>query len=141
MKKKKVIFLILVAMLLFIESRCLFVLDTDSILQELKKLNIEVTGPAKQIEETLPAELSGPNYGLKKIICERSGWNLSAFAGKKVLFTCFPIKEKYENELLNVWVISYGEKIVCIYKTVREGSALTPGIFPVGNPQKDMIKK
>jgi hypothetical protein len=134
MKKKCIIFVILGAILVFMGSKCLFASSIDAVLQELKKLNIEVAGPAEQTEEQLPAEFSGPYWGLLKNICRDSGWDLAAYAGKKVLSTCFPIKEKYGDDPLNVWVISSGEKIVCVYKTVRD---LAPGIFPVENSGKE----
>jgi hypothetical protein len=137
MEKRKFLCIILVVVQIFICGICLFALDTDVILSELKRLNIEVTGSAKQIEIQLPTELTGPNWGFKKIICEEAGYDLSAYAGRKVLFTYFPINEKWNlKEPLNVWVISNGEKIICVYKTVREDSNLAPGIFPVENPIK-----
>jgi len=107
----------------------------DAIVAELQKLNIVVTGPAKQIEIQVPNELSGPNWGLKKIICEEGGYNLSSCAGKKVLFTYFPINERWNLiEPLNVLVVSDGDKIICVYKAVREDSSVAPGVFSVKNP-------
>jgi len=69
---------------------------------------------------------------LKKIICEQGGYDLSAYAGKKVSLSCFPISEKYQlKEPLNVWVVSSGDKVVCVYKA---GSNSVPGVFPVEKP-------
>ena len=84
MKNKKFLYIILLAVLiLFSKAVYLFALDRDVILSELKRLKIKVTGSAKQIEAQLPIKLSGADWGLKKIVCEQGGYDLSAYAGKK----------------------------------------------------------
>jgi len=135
MEKKKFAGAILAVVTIFMCGVCSYALDMDAIFLELKRLNIEVTGKAKQTEIQLPNELSGPNFGLKKTICEKGGYDLTTCAGKKALFTSFPIKEKWDSkkpliwgftykEPLNVWVVTCEEKIVCVYKAVRKGSGL-----------------
>jgi len=123
----------LAALLVFIGSSCLLAADNNAAVEALRKLNIEVIGPAEQTEEQLPDKLNGPYWGYLNNTCRDSGWDLSAYAGKKISSTCFPIQEKFGDEPLNVWVLSSAEKTVCIYKAVREGSSLVPGIFPVKN--------
>ncbi len=114
--------------------------DRSVILSELQRLNIEVTGASKQIELELPSVLSDANWGLKKIICEEGGYNLSAYAGKTILFTSYPINEVWNNtEPLNVWVATSEDKIVCVYKAVRENSMVAPGIFSI--KENSNIKK
>jgi hypothetical protein len=110
--------------------------DMDAILSEFKKLKIEVTGsPVKQFETQLPAALTDANWGLKKMICEQGGYNLSPYAGKKVTLSCFPISEKYRSkEPLNAWVVSSGDKVACVYKAVSENSSMAPGVFAVEKP-------
>ncbi len=127
-------FLWITLMFITMPLRTSFAADKDIILEELKRLEIKIVGSAKRIEVQLPTVLIGPDLGLKKTICEQSGYDLSAYAGKKVLFTAFPISEEYTSEPLNVWVISFEDKIVCVYKTVREGSVLVPGIFAIETP-------
>ncbi|MCU0652260.1 MAG: DUF4830 domain-containing protein [Candidatus Omnitrophica bacterium] len=134
--KKKIIIIIAAAILVFMGREYLFAADSDIILEKLKKLNIEVAGPAEQREEQLPEEFTGPYWGLLSNICRDSGWDLAAYAGKKVLSTSFPIQEKFGDDSLNVWVIDSGRRTACVYKTVREGSELVPGIFPVENTLK-----
>lgn len=107
----------------------------DDIFLELQRLNIIVTGVASRQEMTLPVFLSGPNWGLKKTVCEEGGYDLSSYSGKSVLLTSYPISETYNGEKLNVWIISSNDKIACVYKAVREGSSLSPGIFPASNTQ------
>jgi len=113
--------------------------DMDAILSELKKLKIEVAGsPVKQFETQLPAALTDANWGLKKMICGQGGYNLSAYAGKKVTLSCFPISEKYQSkEPLNVWVVSSGDKIACVYKAAGDNSSMAPGVFAVEKPKEE----
>jgi len=136
MGKKRFLYIISLVVAIFFGRSYLFALDNDVILSELKRLNIKITGPAKKIETELPTALSDANWGLKKTICEEGGYNLSDYAGEKVSLTCFPISERYNIiEPLNVWVVSSGDKIVCVYKKVREHSNMIPGVFPVKNPK------
>jgi hypothetical protein len=142
MRKKKSLRIILAVIIMYFGVVYSFALDINVILSELKRLNIKIMGPAKQIETQLPSELSDANWGLKKIICEQGGYNLSAYAGKKVSLTCFPISERYHFiEPLNVWVVSSGDKIVCVYKTVRENSNIIPGVFPVQDSKVKFSQK
>lgn len=98
---------------------------------ELEKLNVEVTGPSVETEIQLPLTFSDANWGLKKIVCEEGGYDLSSYAGKPVSFTSYNINDTYDGHPLDLVLISSGNVIVCAYKTVREGSNLSPGIFPV----------
>ena len=114
--------------------------NNNIVLSELQKLNIEVTGQPKQVELELPAALSDANWGLKKIVCGEGGYNLSAYVGQTVLLTQYLTNEIYNNtEPLNVWVVSSGGKIVCVYKTVTENSNMAPGVFSV--KENPLIKK
>lgn len=105
--------------------------EKTPISEELKKLNIQVIGQPKQIEFQLPSALTSSNWGLKKTICEEGGYNLSLYVGESVLLTSYAINERFENESLDAWIISKGDKIACVYKSVREDSILAPGIFSV----------
>src|SRR3989344_4429964 len=79
--------------------------NSNIVLSALQRLNIEVTGQPKQVELELPSNLSDANWGMKKTVCEEGGYNLSAYAGKTLLFTSYPINEVWNNtEPLNVWV-------------------------------------
>lgn len=102
-------------------------------LSELQRLNIQVTGgPLKQLQLDVPPVLSDANWGMKQLICKEGGYDLSAYAGKTLSYTCYPTNEIYANiDPLNVWIVSNGDEIVCIYKTVTESSGLAPGIFSV----------
>jgi len=138
---RRSILILLLFAVIFIWNASIFASEKDLILDELKALNIEVTGPVAQSEEELPLEFNGPFWGLLNNMCRDSGWDLSTYAGKKVLYSNYTIKDKYGNEPLDVWIISSGDKVICIYKSVREGSSLAPGLFVVHNPAKDKVKQ
>lgn len=125
-----------------ISSKCVYVEaeNKNIILSELEKLNIIIAGQPEQIKLKLPSILSDANWGLKKIVCEEGGYNLSAYAGQTVLLTQYLTNEVYGNtEPLNVWVISSGGQVVCVYKTVTENSTMEPGVFSV--KENSSIKK
>ena len=106
--------------------------NQNEIMSELKKLNITATGKPEQMELQLPEILSDDNWGVKKIACEEGGYNLSVYAGKTILLTKYSTNEIYDNaEPLDVWVVSSGEKVVCVYKTVVKNSNMAPGVFSV----------
>jgi len=107
--------------------------DRDIILSELKRLDIKIVSQPKQIELQLPLAFTDSNWSLKKAVCEEGEYDLSPYAGKSVLLTSYPILEKYENEPLDVWIVTIGDKIVCVYKAVREDSGLAPGVFPISS--------
>lgn len=112
----------------------------DEILLELKKLNITGVEKTKEIELRLPEILSDDNWGVKELICKDGGYNLSDYAGKNVLLTRYSTNEIYDKtEPLDVWIIKDKDKIVCVYKTVKEGSNMAPGVFSV--KENPLIKK
>jgi hypothetical protein len=129
--RKILIFLVLaVGFLVSVDS---FASVDNAIISELKRLQITTVGSPRSVELLIPEVLSGPNWGLTKIICDEGGYDLSASTGKKMIFTAFPIREKWRDEPLDVWIITDQQKIVCVYKAVREGSNAAPGIFSVKN--------
>lgn len=106
-------------------------ISNSGILSELARLNIKTTGQAKETSLTLPSSLNEPNWALKKTACEQGGYNLSAYAGKFVILTTYSITQKYGSEPLNVSVMSAANKIICVFKSVKEDSSMAPGIFSV----------
>ena len=114
----------------------------SSAVYELQKHSINTTGPEITSTLTLPSQLSGPNWGMKQAICQQGGYDLSSYAGKTVQLTQYPTDAIYRQvtrgqtstEPLNVWIISGGEKVLCLFLTVRQGSMLIPGIFSVNDP-------
>ena len=113
--------------------------NQNEITSELKKLNITPVEKTKEMEYNLPENLSDAGWYVKKIICEDGGYDLSPYAGKTVLLTRYSTNEVYDNtEPLDVWAVSSKGKVVCVYKTVTENSAMAPGVFSV--KENPMIK-
>lgn len=123
--------------------------NKDVILSELERLNIEVVGQPKHIEIELPFNLSGPNWGLKKTICEEGGYDLTKYVNRDVVITSYDvINEVYEHTdrsgiveefPLRAQIMVVDNEIACVYKIVREDTTLAPGIFSV--KQYPYIKK
>jgi hypothetical protein len=103
-------------------------------LNELKKLNIQITGNLSQSEQTLPSSLTGPDWSIKKDVCEQGGYNLSDFTGKSVFFNTWLTDEIYSqgSQPISVWVITYGNNIACVYKTVKDA---VPGVISINDQQ------
>jgi hypothetical protein len=102
------------------------------IVAELHRLNIATVGAPEQVKIQLPSDLSGSNWELKASACQEGGYDLSAYAGKDVLLTSYPTNQWYNNtQPLQVWVITGGNNILCVYSSLMEGRTFTPGIFSV----------
>lgn len=67
-------------------------------------------------------------------VCRKGGYDLSPYLGQDLTFTGYRTDITYEEEPLDVWVVSSDSKIVCIYLSVREDSTMAPGIFSVNDP-------
>lgn len=113
----------------------------NAISSEFKKLNITAVEKTKEMEYSLPENLSDAGWYLKKIICEEGGYDLSPYAGKSVLLTRYSTNEIYDNtEPLDAWAVSSKGKVVCVYKTVTENSTMVPGVFSVKDDPLIKIK-
>lgn len=108
--------------------------ETDTpVLAELSRLDIHVTGgPVKQLQIELPADLSDADWGPKNTICAEGGYDLSRYANKTLLFTVYPTNQVWSRtDPLNVWVVTDGDTLVCVYRAVTEKSTAAPGIFSI----------
>jgi len=106
--------------------------NQNILLAELQRLDIEVKDQWGQGELRIPSILTDANWGLKKEICKEGGYNLTAYAGKTLLFTSYLTNEILNNEeSLLVWILNDGNEIACVYKTVLESSSLIPGVFSI----------
>jgi len=134
MKNKVLVYIGLLLIGIFTVSSRSFASDADTILAELNRLNIKVAGPIEPEEDEIPVNLSGPYWGVLKGVCSQGGYDLSAYAGKKVMLVNLPIANNSDYPLpLDVIVFSCQEKIVCVYKVDKESA---PGMLPVSNPKK-----
>lgn len=103
---------------------------SSSTFSELVRLHITVDeNSIRQEEITLPLKLSDANWGLKQQVCKKAGYDLTAFAGQKLLFTSYSIIDSSaETDKKIAWVASKGEKIACVYKTAANTNIL-PGVY------------
>jgi hypothetical protein len=99
--------------------------------QEIERLGFETTGEATVQTIELPSQLDDANWGLKAMECQEGGYNLYFYAGETVTLTSVDITETCQGEPLTLWVVSKDEDIICVYKTVREGSSAAPGVWSV----------
>lgn len=102
---------------------------------EFNKYDIQPIGPYIEIDDSIPDTLSsiGSPWPLYNSFCMEGGYNLAAHAGHRVKFLGYPINEHYVSAALNVWAITDSNECACVYKAVRAGSTLTPGIFSVND--------
>jgi hypothetical protein len=101
------------------------------VLDELKRYGLHIKGNPTVTQITLPQEFNDANWGMKKTICEESGYSLSRHAGEKVFLISINIAEKYHNEPLTVWIITKKNTCIGAYVSVRKNSQLIPGIFSI----------
>jgi hypothetical protein len=99
--------------------------------QEIELLGFDTTGEATVETIDLPSQLDDANWGLKAIVCQEGGYDLYFYAGETVTLTSVDITETCQGEPLRLWVVSKDEDIICVYKTVREGSSAAPGVWSV----------
>lgn len=105
--------------------------------EELKRHDIVQTSKPSFVKDTIKTEyLNGPNWGLKKSVCEDAGYSLDSVIDKEVLLVNFEIKEKWRDESLEVWAVTYNQSCLCLYKTVGKNSAMAPGIMSVKKVKK-----
>lgn len=101
--------------------------------ETLQKLGIKITEFYKEFTAK-PNTFHPAQLAITTEACTKGGYDLSAHLDKTLTFTGYRSDVTYENEPLNVWVVSSDSKIVCIYLSVRESSNMAPGIFSVNNP-------
>ncbi len=110
------------------------------IMPELERLNIEITGQSKEVELQLPSILSDANWGLKKIICEEGGYDLTKYAGRDVLITSYSINNEVYKQTtkfgteelpLKVSIITANNEVICVYKIASD---LIPGVLSIKDP-------
>ncbi len=100
---------------------------------EFERHHIKPTSSAREVALVLPLEFSDANWGHKALVCADGGYDLNAYAGKEVILLSYNIGGYVSFQPLMVWAIldQEREKCICMFKTVRPGSGLVPGIFSV----------
>lgn len=138
MKGNKITIILLIIAILVIAgvAGLYFFWPKNVALAELEKYDIEVSGDASKRDTTIPQDLTG-FWSYVKNICEDGGYDLSTYTEKEVTMTTYPINQYYhkkvynDTEPLQATVITKGNKVICAYKSTREGSMLLPGFFAI----------
>jgi len=105
--------------------------DEQVALSVIQKYNLHTEGAPQTDVYTLPQEFNDANWGLKETVCQQAGYDLTPFAGQTVSLMRYSILEKYNGDPLYLWILTKENTCICAYTSVREGSGLVPGIFPV----------
>lgn len=106
-----------------------------AVARELERHGIQPKGAPREFSETLPADLmAGAAWGTKVGVCRGGGYDLGSAAGHPVRLLRFDIDQRARGEALYAWVVVDGERVACVYRSVRENSAMAPGVFAASGP-------
>ncbi len=105
-------------------------------LKVIQQYNFQTEGEPQMSDGTLPSELTDANWGLKEIVCQQAGYDLTPYAGQTVSLMRYSLREEYTpvDEPLYLWIVIKDNSCICAYATVRENSGLIPGVFAVNDP-------
>ena len=96
------------------------------------RLNLPLTEQTKSLEQTIPASLDGLPWALYQSAAVQGGYDLKPYAGKRVTFRRYGIRQFPGGSKQSLWLIESGTKVIGAYHVV-EGAV--PGISGVGNPR------
>jgi hypothetical protein len=108
--------------------------DVQLAQQTVQALGLTAAGPPSTFQETLPTELTGPNWGLRDITCQEGGYDLSRFAGTTVCSVMQEITSVFQGLPAEAWVLMRDGMVGCVYITLRPGSGISGGIYSVTSP-------
>lgn len=97
---------------------------------ELARHGIEPVSDAREHTETVPADLmAGAMWGTRVGPCRAGGYDLSTAAGREVRMLRYEIDDVIRDERLYAWVVLDGDRVACVFRSVREDSEMAPGIY------------
>lgn len=100
----------------------------------IQKYDFQTVGNPTTEDFALPQELTDANWGLKEMVCEEAGYNLTPYAGQSVSIMQYPIVEKCEGVPLSLWILIKDGTCICAYTTTQVGShGPIPGVWSVNN--------
>jgi hypothetical protein len=92
-------------------------------------LGLTPVGAPQTLDQTLPAALTDANWGLKAIVCQEGGYDLSSVAGSTVCLVGQDMTQLCQGYPARVWVVMKDGVVVCVYKTVRSNVPIAPGVY------------
>lgn len=107
----------------------------------IHKYNFHIEGEPTITAITLPQQFTGANWGLKEILCQQAGYELTPYAGQSITLIKYSITEKYyhpnipesSGEPLYLYILAKDQISIGGYLAVRENSLLTPGGFALND--------
>jgi hypothetical protein len=110
--------------------------DEAVAMRTIADLGLTATSTAQTINQTLPAVLAtDPNWGLKASACQQGGYDIAALAGTTVCLFSEDITQSCQGYPAEVWVVMSGDATACVYKTVRPGAPIVPGVYAATDSQ------
>ena len=110
--------------------------DEAVALRTIADLGLTVTSTPQTITQTLPAVLAtDANWGLKASACQQGGYDITALAGSTVCLLSEDITQLCQGYPAEVWLVMSGDTTACVYKTVRPGAPIVPGVYSATDSQ------
>jgi hypothetical protein len=98
--------------------------------QTLVASGIVAVGNPQMLSATLPTGLAtDPNWGLKATLCKQAGYDLTELAGKTVCLFEQDVNQMCQGIPGTAWVVMNNGAVACVYKTVRQGFGINPGVY------------
>jgi hypothetical protein len=98
-----------------------------------KHHRLHVQQQLRSLVATLPTDIPrDAQWGLKQIVSLDGGYDLLPYAGKTVTITGYVLKETYDGQPTNLWIVQYRERVVGAYvaqDATEIGKQLVPGLF------------
>jgi hypothetical protein len=92
-------------------------------------------GSPQTSNATLPAVLAtDANWGLKATVCRQAGYDITSLAGKTVCLLGQDMTQQCQGIPATAWVVMNNGAVACVYKAVRPGFSLAPGVYAATDP-------
>ena len=96
---------------------------------------LTAVGAPQTLDVTLPTTLpTDDNWGLKATVCQEGGYDITPLAGKTVCLVGQDISQTCQGAPARVWVLMDNGAVRCVYKAVRPGVVLAPGVYSATDP-------
>ncbi len=109
--------------------------DLDVAAKAIAASGVNAVGSPQTLNVTLPTTMAtDDNWGLKETICQQGGYDIAPLAGKTVCLVEQGSTQLCQGAPSDVWVVMNDGAVACIYKAVRQGVMLAPGVYSVTDP-------
>ena len=105
--------------------------DLDLASKTLAAFGLLSVGDPQMSNATLPAGLASGGWDLKATVCRQAGYEIAPLAGKTVCLLSQDITETCQGLPATAWIMMNNGAVACVYKTVRNGFPIAPGVYAV----------